>query len=64
MPILPSSGRLLALDWGEVRIGLALSDETQTLATPTATLVRRAGKRLPMPGCWSWWRSTVRSAWS
>jgi putative Holliday junction resolvase len=46
---LPSSGRLLALDWGEVRIGLALSDETQTLATPTTTLVRRAGKRLPMP---------------
>ncbi len=49
MSSLPSSGRLLALDWGEVRIGLALSDETQTLATPTATLVRRAGKRLPMP---------------
>ena len=49
MPTLPSSGRLLALDWGEVRIGLALSDETQTLATPTTTLVRRAGKRFPMP---------------
>ena len=31
-----------------MRIGLALSDETQTLATPTATLVRRAGKRFPM----------------
>jgi putative Holliday junction resolvase len=49
MSALPSSGRLLALDWGEVRIGVALSDETQTLATPTATLVRRAGKRFPMP---------------
>jgi putative holliday junction resolvase len=48
MSALPSSGRLLALDWGEVRIGVALSDETQTLATPTATLVRRAGKRFPM----------------
>jgi putative Holliday junction resolvase len=48
-PDLPSAGRLLALDWGEVRIGLALSDETQTLASPVDTLVRRAGKRFPMP---------------
>ena len=47
MPI-PTSGRILAIDWGEVRIGLALSDETQTLATPLDTLVRRAGKRFPM----------------
>ena len=46
---LPPSGRLLALDWGEVRIGLALSDETQTLASPLETLIRRAGKRFPMP---------------
>jgi putative Holliday junction resolvase len=45
---LPNSGRLLGLDWGEVRIGLALSDETQTLATPLETLVRRRGKRFPM----------------
>lgn len=45
---IPSSGRILALDWGEVRIGLALSDETQTLATPLETLLRRAGKRFPM----------------
>ena len=49
MSDLPASGRLLALDWGEVRIGIALSDETQTLASPMATLVRRAGKRFPMP---------------
>jgi putative Holliday junction resolvase len=28
MSALPSAGRLLALDWGEVRIGVALSDET------------------------------------
>jgi putative Holliday junction resolvase len=49
MSTLPPSGRLLALDWGEVRIGLALSDESQTLASPVATLVRRAGKRFPMP---------------
>src|SRR4051794_28545559 len=48
-PPLPSPGRLLAVDWGEVRIGLALSDETQTLASPLDTLTRRAGKRFPMP---------------
>ena len=45
---LPPTGRLLGLDWGEVRIGLALSDETQTLATPLDTLIRRKGKRFPM----------------
>ncbi len=36
------------MDWGERRIGLALSDETQTLAQPLTTLTRRAGKRFPM----------------
>jgi putative Holliday junction resolvase len=45
---LPDSGRLLAVDWGEVRIGLAHSDETQTLASPLETLERRRGKRFPM----------------
>lgn len=43
-----SVGRLLAVDWGERRIGLALSDESQTLAQPLATLTRRTGKRFPM----------------
>jgi len=42
------TGRLLAVDWGERRIGLALSDETQVLAQPLTTLTRRAGKRFPM----------------
>jgi putative Holliday junction resolvase len=46
---LPPTGRLLAVDWGEVRIGLALSDESQVLATPLETLRRRPGKRFPMP---------------
>lgn len=46
---LPRTGRLLAIDWGEVRLGLALSDETQTIASPLETLVRRPGKRFPMP---------------
>ncbi len=45
---LPYPGRLLAVDWGKVRLGLALSDESQTLATPLETLVRRPGKRFPM----------------
>jgi putative Holliday junction resolvase len=47
--MLPPHGRLIALDWGEIRIGLALSDESQTLASPLETLTRRAGKRFPMP---------------
>jgi putative Holliday junction resolvase len=47
--MLPASGRLLAVDWGDVRIGLALSDERQVLASPLETLVRRPGKRFPMP---------------
>ena len=34
MTPLPRTGRLLALDWGEIRIGLAASDETQLLASP------------------------------
>ena len=45
---IPASGRILGLDWGELRIGLALSDETQTLASPLTTLTRRRGKRLPI----------------
>jgi putative holliday junction resolvase len=47
--MLPLTGRLIAVDWGDVRIGLALSDESQVLASPLDTLVRRAGKRFPMP---------------
>jgi len=39
---------LLGVDWGERRIGVALSDESQILAQPLATLTRRAGKRFPM----------------
>lgn len=41
-------GRLLGVDWGEKRIGLSLSDESQILAQPLATLTRRHGKRFPM----------------
>jgi putative Holliday junction resolvase len=46
--MIPPQGRVLGVDWGEIRIGLALSDERQTLASPLDTLVRRRGKRFPM----------------
>jgi putative Holliday junction resolvase len=46
---LPATGRILALDWGERRIGIALSDELQLLSSPLATVTRREGKRFPMP---------------
>lgn len=46
---IPRTGRVLALDWGQKRIGIARSDEGQVLASPEATLVRREGKRFPMP---------------
>lgn len=42
------TGRVLGVDWGERRIGLALSDESGTLASPLATLTRRTGKRPPV----------------
>jgi putative holliday junction resolvase len=35
---LPSTGRLLAIDLGEVRVGLALSDPGQVVASPAETL--------------------------
>ncbi len=47
--MIPHAGRIMALDWGEVRLGLALSDELQILASPLDTLSRRPGKRFPMP---------------
>ena len=49
MATIPHAGRILALDWGEIRFGVARSDETQFLASPLETLTRRAGKRFPMP---------------
>jgi putative Holliday junction resolvase len=41
-------GRLLAIDYGEKRIGLAISDPTGTIASPAGVIVRRAGKRPPI----------------
>lgn len=40
--------RALGVDFGEKRIGLALSDESGTLATPLDTIRRRRGKRPPI----------------
>ncbi|HEX8672393.1 MAG TPA: Holliday junction resolvase RuvX [Longimicrobium sp.] len=41
--------RTLALDYGERRIGVAVSDPTRTIATLLPTLQRRMGKRPPWP---------------
>lgn len=41
-------GRVLAVDWGERRIGLAVSDPSGTIASPAGFILRRAGKRPPI----------------
>jgi putative Holliday junction resolvase len=41
--------RILALDYGRRRIGVAVTDPTRTIASPLATLTRREGKRPPWP---------------
>ena len=41
-------GRLLAVDWGDRRIGLAVSDPSGTIASPVGFIARRAGKRPPI----------------
>ena len=40
--------RLLAIDLGDRRIGLAISDPTGTIASPVGHLMRRLGKRAPV----------------
>lgn len=42
------TARLLAIDWGDKRIGLAVSDELGMLASPAGVVTRRAGKRPPI----------------
>ena len=39
--------RVMGVDFGERRIGVALSDPTRTLASPVRTFVRRRGRRPP-----------------
>jgi putative Holliday junction resolvase len=41
-------GRLLAIDLGDRRVGLALSDPSGTIASPAGYLDRRSGKRPPL----------------
>lgn len=41
-------GRWLAVDYGDKRIGLAVSDPSGTIASPAGYIVRRAGKRPPV----------------
>jgi putative holliday junction resolvase len=40
--------RILGIDYGERRIGLAVSDPTALIAQPLPTLQRRRGKRPPL----------------
>ncbi len=42
------AARLLAVDWGDKRIGLAISDELGFLASPAGVITRRIGKRPPL----------------
>lgn len=41
-------GRLLAVDYGERRIGLAVSDPMRMIAAPAGFILRRPGKRAPI----------------
>lgn len=38
----------MAIDYGEKRIGLAVSDPTRTIASPAGFIARRPGKRAPV----------------
>ncbi len=40
--------RVLGIDLGERRVGVAVSDPTGSIAQPLPTLRRRAGKRMPL----------------
>lgn len=43
--LLPSAGRLMALDVGTVTIGIAFSDTSRMIATPDQTITRRQWKQ-------------------
>src|SRR6185436_2181168 len=46
--VTPALGRYLAVDYGEKRVGLAISDPTGIIASPAGFIARRAGKRPPV----------------
>lgn len=41
-------GRLLAVDWGDRRVGLAISDPSGMIASPAGFILRKANKRPPI----------------
>jgi putative holliday junction resolvase len=43
-----TDGRVMAIDYGEKRIGLAVSDPLRMIASPAGFILRRAGKRPPV----------------
>jgi putative Holliday junction resolvase len=43
-----SLARFMAVDYGEKRVGLAISDELGMIASPAGFIARRAGKRPPV----------------
>lgn len=43
-----SLARFMAVDYGEKRVGLAISDELGMIASPAGYIARRAGKRPPI----------------
>lgn len=47
-PLPGCDGRVLAVDYGDRRVGLAISDPTRTVASPAGFIARRAGKRAPI----------------
>ncbi|MEP6620157.1 MAG: Holliday junction resolvase RuvX [bacterium] len=47
--MMPSmQGRWMAIDWGERRIGLAISDPAGIIASPAGVIERKKGKRAPI----------------
>ena len=44
----PRARRWLAVDYGERRVGLAVSDPSGTIASPAGFILRRPGKRPPI----------------
>jgi putative Holliday junction resolvase len=46
--VTPALARYLAIDYGEKRVGLAISDPIGMIASPAGFIARRAGKRPPV----------------
>jgi putative Holliday junction resolvase len=46
--VTPALARYMAIDYGEKRVGLAISDPIGMIASPAGYIARRAGKRPPV----------------